>query len=183
MKSVRSHVFETNSSSCHSLGIVQQKENYQYYTLTDSGYIKVNADTFYSESDYSIYDTLETKLTLIFAMIASDIYDKRYMEQREKGVRTPISVTREDMMKNQYIKEIDEMLRTEIPNCKGFRFARNSFATKTTPYTVKGSYLGHADGHHFGDARGFGEYLKNNHITLHNLVMNPSIVVKMNMYV
>lgn len=182
MKKIRNETFETNSSSSHSLGIVQQKKGYKNYTLTDGGYIIVKPEDFWSESDYRIFDTIETKLTLIFAMIATEMYDKKYCEMRQSGKKELVRVTKEELLNNKYIREIKEMLKKEIPNCKGFRFAKNSFASKTTYYTLEGNYYGSVDTHHFGDAYTFGEYLEKNHITLHDLVMNPSIVMRMNVF-
>ena len=51
MVSIRKYVFETNSSSTHSLTLVS-KSTKNMYSLTDTGYLEAGFDDYFSEAAY-----------------------------------------------------------------------------------------------------------------------------------
>lgn len=172
MKQIRKNVFETNSSSTHSLTFLNTPVK-QYYSLTKSGYIMVGFDDYYLESDYSTYSTLEEKLTFIFSMVASFMYDAKFRNPALRGSRNSLNVTRDEFMKNKDVLEIRNILQKNIPNCKGFMFKKHSF-------NEKNECSGSVDTHHFQNCLYFQAYLKQNHVTLEQLIMSPHLVIQMN---
>ena len=79
MISIRKSVFETNSSSTHSLTLVQ-KSSKNMYTLSENGYLEAGFDDYFSECSYDVYSTVEEKLRFLLTLLASFYYEYKRNE-------------------------------------------------------------------------------------------------------
>ena len=75
MKSIRNNVFETNSSSTHSLTFVSKGSKIKY-KLSESGYLEAGFDDYILESTYECYTTVEEKLRFVL----TDEMNKMFIE-------------------------------------------------------------------------------------------------------
>lgn len=170
MKVIRNGTFETNSSSTHSV-CFNEKNRRNKYTLTQTGYLDVTFDEYYTESDYSEYSTINDKLTFTLTLLACFYYEKKY-RGNPLSFTTPFTTKKELQSMPEY-QEIVRLVQEKIPNCKGLRFKKYSF-------DEKGTCMAGMDSHHLQEARTMQEYLKKNQVTLEQLVFSPSIVIRMN---
>ena len=174
MKSVRESTFETNSSSTHSLTLVQKcgKNN---YTLSENGYLEAGFDDYYSECSYEVYSTVEEKLRFLLTLLASFYYEMKLKENYNKtGKWYRVEYTTQKELKSMdEFKEIQKLVKKNIPDCKGLRFRKNSF-------NEKGEVTGGIDSHHHHECSNLKSYLKKNGITLEQFLFSPHIVIQMN---
>lgn len=175
MKIIRNAVFETNSSSTHTL-VIDMTNSKPKYTLTDKGYLLVNFEDYYYECKYPTFYTVNDKINFVFTMLMSFIFEKKWIDNVKKGVNNHSSypyVTRNDFMKDKYVQEIQNLVINKLPNCKGIRFKKGSFDNE-------GHATGGMDEHHFQGCHSFEEYLKKSGVSLENLILNPNILICMN---
>ena len=176
MISIRKSVFETNSSSTHSLTYGNTPIQENYYHLTDSGYVLVEFGNYYFEFDKVVYNDLNSKLNFIMTLI----YEFELWKIHQIDYRIT-NVPKEEFKKNKYVQEINNILRnSNIPNCKGIRFKKNIFKGEEPDTIYRGSPSFGLDTHHFQECNTFEQYLRKNSITLERLLLDPKIGIAMN---
>lgn len=174
MKSIRKSVFETNSSSTHSLTLVQ-KSSKNMYTLSENGYLEAGFDDYFSECSYDVYSTVEEKLRFLLTLLASFYYEYKrneHFKQTGKWLYGQYT-TQKELKSMEEFKEIQKLVKKNIPNCKGLRFRKNSF-------NENGEVAGGIDTHHHHECHNLNSYLKKNGITLEQFLFSPHIVIQMN---
>lgn len=178
MNVMRNNVFETNSSSCHTLTFYDKLKEKGYYTLTKDGYILVSCSSFYSESDYRNLKTLEEKLSLILSMISTFCYEQGVKEGKYSGYffQDGEYLKYADLKKDKSFKEVNEILKRRIPGCKGLKLS------KKTLETIDGVlYFNYSvDPHHILNCKDIYEYCKQAGVTLEQLVMSPRLYFQLN---
>lgn len=165
---IRLGVFETNSSSTHSICHVNNYAK-EYFRLSPAGYVMVEFGYYLSEECNDVYYTLEDKLSFIFSLISYFIYEDNY----RKGIRYKGFTSKKELLDDKNIKAVRELLIKKIPNCKGFKFKRNSF-------TEDGKSTTWMDDKHLQECNTFDDYLLKNNISLERLILDPSFVIAMN---
>ena len=174
MKSIRKSTFETNSSSTHSLTLVQ-KCGKNSYSLSENGYLEAGFDDYYSEYTYEVYSTVEDKIKFLLTLLASFYYEGKLQENFNKtGKWRRVEYTTQKELKSMpEFKEIQKLVKKNIPNCKGLRFKKNSFLET-------GEVSGGIDSHHHHECSNLNSYLKKNGVTLEQFLFSPHIVIQMN---
>ena len=174
MKSIRNSVFETNSSSTHSLTLVQ-KSSKNIYTLSENGYLEAGFDDYFSEFSYDVYSTVEEKLRFLLTLLASFYYEYKrneYFKQTGKWIYGQYT-TQKELKSMEEFKEIQRLVKKNIRGCKGLRFRKNSF-------DEKGEVTGGIDTHHHQECHNLKSYLQKNGVTLEQFLFSPNIVIQMN---
>ena len=174
MKSIRQNVFETNSSSTHSLTLVSRSHK-NMYSLSENGYLEAGFGDYYSECTYEDYYTVEDKLRFVLTLLASFYYEHKrneYFKRTNKWQYIEYT-TQKELKSMEEFKEIQKLVKKNIPNCKGLRFRKNSF-------NEKGEVVGGLDTHHHHECNNLNSYLKKNGITLEQFLFSPNIVIQMN---
>ena len=174
MKSIRNNVFETNSSSTHSLTFVSKGSKIKY-KLSESGYLEAGFDDYILESTYECYTTVEEKLRFVLTLLASFYYEYKVKSHYQKTGKFGYVgyTTKKELQSLDDYKEILRLVQEKIPNCKGLRFRKHSF-------DENGVVLGSMDTHHLQDCHSLHEYLKKNNVTLEQLLFSPRIAIQMN---
>lgn len=174
MKSIRQNVFETNSSSTHSLTFTGSY-NRKIYKLSENGYLEAGFDNYFSECTYDTYYTVEDKLRFLLTLISSFYYEKKYREYYDKNKvwRHIEYTTQKELKSTEEFKEIQALVKQKIKGCKGLRFRRDSFLET-------GEVNGGVDTHHHQECSNLKMYLKKNGITLEQFLFSPNIVIQMN---
>ena len=174
MKSIRNNVFETNSSSTHSLTFVSKGSKIKY-KLSESGYLEAGFDDYILESTYECYTTVEEKLRFVLTLLAGFYYEYKVKSHYQKTGKFGYVgyTTKKELQSLDDYKEILKLVQEKIPNCKGLRFRKHSF-------NENGVVKGCMDTHHHQDCNSLKSYLKKNNITLEQLLFSPHIVIQMN---
>lgn len=174
MISKRQNVFETNSSSTHSLTLVSRSHK-NMYSLSEGGYLEAGFGDYYSECTYEDYYTVEDKLRFVLTLLASFYYEVKLHENVKKtGKWHSVEYTTQKELKSlPEFQEIQRLVKIKIPNCKGLRFRKNSFLET-------GEVAGGMDTHHHQECHNLSSYLKKNGITLEQLLFSPNIEISMN---
>ena len=174
MVSIRKYVFETNSSSTHSLTLVS-KSTKNMYSLTDTGYLEAGFDDYFSEYSYDVYSTVEEKLRFLLTLLTSFYYEYKrneYYKQTGKWLYGKYT-TQKELKSMEEFKEIQRLVKKNIPGCKGLRFRKNSF-------NENGEVSGGIDSHHHQECHNLKSYLNKNGISLEQFLFSPNIVIQMN---
>ncbi len=145
------------------------------YTLSESGYLEAGFDEYYSEFYYDTYSTVEEKLRFLLTLLSSFYYGFKQNEAFKKTGRwVNVQYTTQKELKSlPEFKEIQKLVKKNIPNCKGLRFRKNSFL-------VSGEVSGGMDSHHHQDCSNLQSYLKKNNVTLEQFLFSPNIIIQMN---
>lgn len=121
MKKLRKGVFETNSSSMHSVVITGNSDDFDDFPMLDgNGMVHINCDEFgWSYEGY--YDGVEQKLSYLATMIATQAY--QYYDYEEDNL--PEELNRENMEWNEDFVLVDNIL-IEYCKCGGWVIRRRN---------------------------------------------------------
>lgn len=172
MRVLRNGIFETNSSSTHSI-IFNSKNVKIEYNLSESGYIEGSFGDYCSSLTNNIYTTVEEKLRFLLTLLAAIQYERKWKTNFQTPIYLREFTTKKELHSMAEYKEIVKLVKRKIPNCKGIRFRRNSF-------DEKGICMGSMDFHHLPLSLSLEDYLRNNSVTLEDFLFNPHVVICMN---
>lgn len=171
MKIIRKNTFETNSSSTHSLVLVTQARPNEYH-LTKSGYIMTGFGSYYTETDYSEYESFEDKLKFVLTLLTAFHFNNKLKSNFEKTGYYTQYTTKKELESIPEYQEIIELVKKNIPNCKGIKFEKNAFDEENI-------CVGGMEAHHIKGVENMQEYLKKNNVTIEDLIFNPNIKIIM----
>lgn len=104
MKKIRKKVFESNSSSCHSLQISTKGLQPSQFKLDEKDYIHCDYGQF---GDCRIYSTQYDKLSYL---LTHAFYNTSFLDYRSEEIYEKID-----------FKLIEDAVKSYIPNCKGIK--------------------------------------------------------------
>lgn len=123
MVSIRHNIFETNSSSTHSIAMVLSKNNYsldylKYLNdkLCEDNYLHIKFRDFHGKTEYiyGIKDKIAFLLMLDFNQFAGWVYDENQLNEEDRN--NYLCYMYED---SSIFKLIEGLCIDKIPNCKG----------------------------------------------------------------
>lgn len=175
MKSVRKGVFETNSSSSHSLTINKNTTGvYDFYLPLDkAGYYEPNFGANYNFScepcSYNrLVEKLEYLITLSFILYRDNV--------GYNGI-TNVVKRKSDIGKIPDIKKIENMLKKSIRGFKGFKIYTKYFymdSDNISDWLCKDGGIDHQSTDDFVD---LNSWLRYYHITIENFLFNPQVIL------
>lgn len=173
MKVIRNGVFETNSSSSHSISIKRNTKGvYDYYLpLNNMGLFELTFGESYDFGwGYANYNGLIAKLNYLACMS----FETHSRLLRKNG-RKPITDYKEVLKIRDMIK-LSKLLEKTIPGFRGFIVYPNVFGQYTYEGSNNSIYLVDSIDHQsWEDYANIDEFLKANKITLENFLFNPKI--------
>lgn len=177
MKSQRVGVFETNSSSMHSLTI--RKNNSKMFDkvlpLDSDGYYwpyfgcKYQFDCF-PESYTRLDAKLDYVITLSFMMFQDNCENEQYRGKKRTIIR------RTELNKIPDIAKIETLLKYNIRNFQGFKVKSKYFDTNGSNNML--DWFNYNGGINHYELESYGSldmWLKSNHVTLENFLFNPYV--------
>lgn len=173
MRVIRSGVFETNSSSSHSLSIKRNTNGVydSYLSLNNQGLFTLTFGENYNFGwGYATYNSLTAKLNYLACMV----FETHSRLLRKNG-RKPITDYRE-VLKIKDIVRLSKLMEKTISGFRGFIVYPNIFGQYTYEGSNKSIYLTDSIDHQsWEDYDNIDEFLKSNKITLENFLFNPKV--------
>lgn len=173
MKVIRNGVFETNSSSSHSISIKRNTKGVYdtYLPLNNRGLFELTfGDNYNFGWGYATYNSLPAKLNYL-ACMAFETYSRLL----RKNGRKPMT-NYQEVMRIKDIVKLSKLMEKTIPGFRGFIVYSAVFGQ----YTYEGSdgsiYLTESIDHQsWEDYANIDEFLKSNKITIENFLFNPKV--------
>ena len=170
MISIRNSVFETNSSSTHSLSIKRNttgKYDRNLHITKNGNIVLFNMDKFDFDWGYAEYCDAYAKLNYL-ACMAFQCYQE---VMGEKGIRK-IS----DINKIPDIKKLYNFCKKYFSEFKGFTFLKKNLYINDKE--LISFYFAYGIDHQsYEDFKSMSDFLKCNHISIENFVFNPNVVL------
>ena len=173
MKVVRNNVFETNSSSTHSLSIKRNRSGkYDYnFPLQQNGKCPIifgrNYDFGWGDA---IYRDAYAKLNYLACMAFECHNQLMYKVGRERITQLDEILNLKDM------KKLNTVMKKNVKGFTGFSINSQDISRfRTEPYRL---YLNYSIDHQsWEDYKNIDEFLSRYRITLENFLFNPNVVL------
>lgn len=180
MKSIRKNVFETNSSSTHSLTVKRNKTGkYDYnFPMNKSGFIPL---VFGAGYDFgwgpAQYNDAYAKLNYLVCM-SFQIYQMQALNHNRRCIIKPM-----DILKIKDVKKIEKVISQKIPTFRGFYIGIKDEFFLSEDYDKPGEYIlcmyegiDHQSCEDY-EFENLDAYLKMNKISIENFIFNPRVVL------
>lgn len=174
MKSIRNNVFETNSSSMHSISVKRNKSGHYDYRLElkKSGNFILTFGCFYEFGwGPARYNDLQAKLNYL-ACIAVETFNANARYRHRKPITTP-----EEICQISDMKKLQKILREKVKDFRQFEILNDflyyvDYEGVETPYYEPARSVDHQS---WEDYKGLNDWAKQNNITLENFLFNPCV--------
>ena len=173
MRSIRNNVFETNSSSTHSLSIKRNKTGKYDYNLNMNNMGKIplifgrNSDFGWGEA---VYNDSYTKLNYL-ACMAFECHCQLLARNKRELIKNM-----EDVLKIKDIQKLANELKKNVKGFTGFTLNKVDFGAFQGGNYAGVLYLVNSIDHQsWEDYKSIDDFLKRYKITLENFLFNPSV--------
>lgn len=174
MKTIRNSVFETNSSSSHSISVRRNKSGHYDYklNLNKSGFCILTFGCFHDFGwGPDKYNDLESKLNYL-ACLAVETYNRNMRERKRKPITTP-----EEILNIPDMKKLYKLVKENVKDFRGFKVLNDflyyvNYEGVEIPYYEPARSIDHQS---WEDYKDLNDWAKVNKITLENFLFNPYV--------
>lgn len=156
-RKIRKGVWETNSSSCHSVSISKNKiMNFALPGLDEDGFLIAHFDEFGWEINR--YNNPTSKLSYALTMVAM-IHNEEFFNEVE-------------FYELDDFKMIEDVVKNKIPDCEGIQMAEHSFDNEF--WGIDG-YIDHQSYECYSCLQ---DFLNDYDITLEDFIFNANVILQ-----
>lgn len=177
MKAIRSSVFETNSSSVHTVTVkrnMSKKYDYNLGLNRKGKFLIQFAYNYNFACGPAKYNDARAKINYL-ACLAVQTYEERCFCKGKKGIQRP-----EDILGLTEIKRMERCIQKIIPGFAGFEIlSLNDKDRKLFYFTDSGFLLYYSIDHQAfeDDYESVEDFLKQNRVSMENFIFNPCVQI------
>ena len=173
MKVCRKNIFETNSSSTHSLSTKRNKSGiYDFnFPMNNSGKVPLIFGRDYDFGwGYAEYNSSYAKLNYL-ACMAFECHNQMLSNNNRENLKNIL-----DVLRIKDIQKLEKVMKENVKNFKGFIVNEESFGRYQSDGWKDILYLDNSIDHQsWEDYKNIDDFLKKHKVTLANFLFNPAV--------